>query len=326
MLKAKIISTGSYAPEKRLTNEDIEKFVDTSDTWITQRTGIKERRIASLSQSASDLAYEASKKALKKASIKPDELDMIIVATVSGDMPMPATACVLQKLLGAKNAVAFDINAACSGFIYGMSIADSFIKAGAYKKILLVGVEVLSKFLDWADRTTCILFGDGAGAAIIEPTESDNGILSTHLYSDGILWDFIYLPGGGSRNPVSADTIKNRLHFIKMKGNETFKVAVKTLETLVNETLRKNNIEPSRLSLLIPHQANLRIILAIAKRLGIPMDKVFINLDRYGNTSAASIPIALDEALGSGRIQEGDYVMLEAFGAGLTWASALLKW
>ena len=326
MLKAKIISTGSYAPEKRLTNEDIEKFVDTSDTWITQRTGIKERRIASLSQSASDLAYEASKKALKKASIKPDELDMIIVATVSGDMPMPATACVLQKLLGAKNAVAFDINAACSGFIYGMSIADSFIKAGAYKKILLVGVEVLSKFLDWADRTTCILFGDGAGAAIIEPTESDNGILSTHLYSDGILWDFIYLPGGGSRNPVSADTIKNRLHFIKMKGNETFKVAVKTLETLVNETLRKNNIEPSRLSLLIPHQANLRIILATAKRLGIPMDKVFINLDRYGNTSAASIPIALDEALGSGRIQEGDYVMLEAFGAGLTWASALLKW
>ena len=326
MLKAKIISTGSYAPEKRLTNEDIEKLVDTSDTWITQRTGIKERRIASLSQSASDLAYEASKKALKKATIKPDELDMIIVATVSGDMPMPATACVLQKLLGAKNAVAFDINAACSGFIYGMSIADSFIKAGAYKKILLVGVEVLSKFLDWADRTTCILFGDGAGAAIIEPTELDNGILSTHLYSDGILWDFIYLPGGGSRNPVSADTIKNRLHFIKMKGNETFKVAVKTLETLVNETLRKNNIEPSRLSLLIPHQANLRIILATAKRLGIPMDKVFINLDRYGNTSAASIPIALDEALGSGRIQEGDYVMLEAFGAGLTWASALLKW
>lgn len=326
MLKAKIIATGSYVPEKRLTNSEIEKLIDTSDTWITQRTGIKERRIAASSQSASDLAYEASKKAIKRCNIKPAELDMIIVATVSGDMPMPATACILQKLLGAKNAVAFDINAACSGFIYGMSIADSFVKSGSFKKILLVGVEVLSKFLDWSDRTTCILFGDGAGAAILMPSESDNGILSTHLYSDGILWDFIYLPGGGSMNPASPDTLKNKLHFIKMKGNETFKVAVKTLENLVINTLKKNGLEPSQLSLLIPHQANLRIIVATAKKLGIPMDKVFVNVDKYGNTSAASIPIALDEAFVSGRIKNDDYVMLEAFGAGLTWASALIKW
>lgn len=326
MLNAKIISTGSYTPEQRLTNHEIEKIIDTSDAWITQRTGIKERRIAALSQSASDLAYEASKKALKRGAVKPNELDMIIVATVSGDMPMPSTACILQKRLGAKNAVAFDINAACSGFIYGMSIVDSFIKTCSYKKILLIGVEVLSKFLDWDDRTTCILFGDGAGGAIFEPTELHEGILSTHLYSDGNLWDFIYLPGGGSRHPVSPDTIKNKLHFIKMKGNETFKVAVKTLENLVTDTLRKNNIEPSMLSLLIPHQANLRIILATAKKLNIPIDKVFVNVDKYGNTSAASIPIALDEALTSGRIKKGDYVLLEAFGAGLTWASALVKW
>lgn len=326
LLKAKIIATGSYAPEQRLTNHELERLIETSDAWITERTGIKERRIASSSQSASDLAYEASKKAFKRCNIKPSELDLIIVATVSGDMPMPATACILQKLLGAKNAVAFDINAACSGFIYSMSIADSFVKTGAYKKILLVGVEVLSKFLDWGDRNTCILFGDGAGAAILEPTDSDNGILSTHLYSDGNLWDFIYLPGGGSRYPASSDTLKNKLHSIKMKGNETFKVAVKTLENLVMDTLHKNSIDPSKLSLLIPHQANLRIILATAKRLGISMDKIFINVDRYGNTSAASIPIALDEALVSGRMKKGDYVMLEAFGAGLTWASALIKW
>ncbi len=326
MLKAKIIATGSYAPLKRLSNYEIEKMINTSDAWIMERTGIKERRIASSSQAASDLAYEASKKALERCNVQPDELDLIIVATISGDMPFPSTACILQKLLGAKNAVAFDINAACSGFIYGMSIADSFIKTGSYKKILLVGVEVLSKFLDWDDRSTCILFGDGAGAAIIEPTESDNGILSTHIYSDGSLWEFIYLPGGGSKNPSSINSVENKLHYIKMKGNETFKVAVKTLENLVIDTLQKNSLDPSNLSLLIPHQANLRIILATAKRLGISMDKVMVNVDRYGNTSAASIPIALDEAVSSGRIKKDDYIMLEAFGAGLTWASALIKW
>ncbi len=326
MLRAKITATGSYAPERSLTNYEIEKIINTSDAWITERTGIKERRIAGESQTTSELAYYASIKALAECNLEPDEIDLIIVATVSGDMPFPATACILQKLLDAKNAVAFDINAACSGFIYAMSIANSFIQTGTYKKVLLVGVEVLSKFLDWSDRSTCILFGDGAGAAILEPTNSENGILSTHIYSDGNLWEFIHLPGGGSKNPTSNHTIENKLHYIKMRGNETFKVAVKTLENLVLDTLKFNNLDPAELSLLIPHQANLRIILATAKRLGISMDKVFVNVDKYGNTSAASIPIALDEAVRAGRIKKDDYILLEAFGAGLTWASSLIKW
>lgn len=326
MLKSKIIATGSYAPEKRLTNSDLEKIIDTSDEWITERTGIKERRIASKNQSTSDLAFEASKNALKKAGLKAKEIDMIIVGSVTGDMPLPSTACLLQYRLDAKNAVAFDVNAACSGFIYGLSIADSFIKAGAHKRILVVGAEILSKFIDWEDRTTCILFGDGAGAAILEQTTGDSCILSTHIYSDGSFWEFIHLPGGGSKNPPSKENLEKRLDYIKMKGNETFKVAVKTLENIVVETLEKNNLKPSQLSLLIPHQANLRIIQATANRLGMSMDKVMINIDKYGNTSAASIPIALDEAVRMGRIREGDYILLEAFGAGLTWASALIRW
>ena len=326
MLKSKIIATGSYAPEKKLTNSDLEKMVDTSDEWITERTGIKERRIASKNQSTSDLAFEASKHALKKAGLKAKEIDMIIVGTVTGDMPFPSTACLLQDRLDAKNAVAFDINAACSGFIYGLSIADSFIKAGTHKRILIVGAEILSKFADWEDRTTCVLFGDGAGAAILEATTGDSCIMSTHIYSDGSLWDFIHLPGGGSKNPPSQENMEKRLDYIKMKGNETFKVAVKTLENIVVETLEKNNLKPSQLSLLIPHQANLRIIQETANRLGMSMDKVMINIDKYGNTSAASIPIALDEAVRMGRIREGDYILLEAFGAWLTWASALIRW
>lgn len=326
MLKAKIIATGSYAPERKLTNFDLEKMVDTSDEWITERTGIKERRIAGEKQSTSDLAYEASKNALKQAGLKAKDIDLIIVATVTGDMPVPSTACLLQNLLDAKKAAAFDINAACSGFIYGLSVADSLIKSGMYKRILIVGAETLSKFTDWEDRTTCVLFGDGAGAAILEATNGQRGIISTEIHSDGSLWELLNLPGGGSKNPPTKETIHKRLHFLKMKGNETFKVAVRTLENLVVDTLKKNNLKPSQLAALIPHQANLRIIQATANRLGLSMDKVIVNLDRYGNTSAASIPIALDEAVRTGRIREGDYVLLEAFGGGLTWASALIKW
>jgi 3-oxoacyl-[acyl-carrier-protein] synthase-3 len=326
MIKAKIASTGSYVPENTVTNYQLEKKVDTSDEWIFERTGIRERRIALKSQSASDLAYEASKSAMKKAGIKAKDLDMIIVATVSGDMPFPSTACILQDRLGASNAAAFDIGAACSGFIYGLSIAESFIKSGARKKILLVGVETLSKYIDWEDRTTCVLFGDGAGAAIIEPSTDDSGIIATDIQSDGSMWDYIQVPAGGSRKPCSKETVDKRLHFIRMKGNETFKVAVKTLESIAMETLEKNKIKPSQLSLLIPHQANLRIIQATAKRLGLPMEKVMINIEKYGNTSAASIPIALDEAINTGRVRSGDYILLEAFGAGLTWGSALIKW
>lgn len=309
-----------------MANADLEAMVDTSDEWITERTGIRERRIAAENQAASDLAYEASKAALVRAGIEAGSLDLIIVATISGDMPFPSTACFLQNKLEAVNAAGFDINAACSGFLYSLYIADNLIKSGAHKRILVVGTEVLSRITDWEDRTTCVIFGDGAGAVILEPTDEDRGILSTHIHSDGKMWDLIHVPGGGSRNAVSVDTIEKRLHYIKMKGNETFKVAVRTLEDLAVKTLEEENLDSSRLSLLIPHQANLRIIQATAERLKLPMDKVVVNLDKYGNTSAASIPIALDEAVTSGRIKDGDYLLLEAFGGGLTWASALIKW
>ncbi|MBS1115496.1 MAG: 3-oxoacyl-[acyl-carrier-protein] synthase protein 1 [Nitrospirae bacterium] len=324
--KARIISTGSYVPENVITNNDLEQIVETSDEWIIERTGIRERRIANENQATSDLAYEAAHEALQRADLKPRDIDLIIVATISGDMPFPSTACFLQQKLGAKKAAAFDLNAACSGFVYGLHIANSLIKSGVHSRILLVGAEVLSKFTDWRDRTTCVLFGDGAGAVLLEGTKEKHGIYSTHIYSDGSLSDLIYLPGGGSKNPCSRETILKKMHFMKMKGNETFKVAVRTLEELASRTLEENSLTPSQLSLLIPHQANLRIIQATAKRLDLPAEKVFINIEKYGNTSAASIPIALDEAVQSGRCRKGDYILLEAFGGGLTWASALLRW
>ena len=326
MTKTKIVSTGSYLPEKVLTNYDLEKMVETSDQWITERTGIKERRIANENQTASDLAYEASKVALGRADLNAEDIDLIITATVTGDMPFPSTACILQDKLGAKKAAAFDINAACSGFLYSLYVADSFIRSGMHKKILVVGTEVLSKITDWEDRTTCILFGDGAGAVIVEPTTEDRGIISMSINSDGSLWDLLHMPAGGSKIPASRESVDNKLHFIKMRGNETFKLAVRALEDLVIRILEENKLDPSQISLLIPHQANLRIIQATADRLGIPMEKVLINIDKYGNTSAASIPIALDEAVTSERVNEADYILLEAFGGGLTWASALIKW
>lgn len=309
-----------------LTNADLESMVDTSDSWITERTGIKERRIAAEDQAASDLAYEASVRALARSGIDAEEIEMIIVATITGDMPFPSTACFLQNRLGASRAVGFDVNATCSGFLYALYIADGFIRSGMHRKILVVGAEVLSKFTDWNDRTTCVLFGDGAGAAIVEATTEDRGILSIHIHSDGSLWELIQIPGGGSRNPPSSHTVKKRMHYIRMKGNETFKIAVRTLEDVALKTIAQSGLNSSQLSLLVPHQANLRIIQATAERLNLPMEKIFVNLERCGNTSAASIPIALDEALTEGRIQEGDYVLLEAFGGGLTWASALIKW
>ncbi len=326
MRRSRIVSTGAYVPEIIMSNSDLEKMVDTSDEWITERTGIKERRIASKEQAASDLAYEASKIAIERAGIVPEDIDLIIVATISGDMPFPSTACFLQEKLGAINAAGFDVNATCSGFLYALHIADGFIKSNLHKRILVVGSEALSKVTDWEDRTTCVLFGDGAGAVIVEPSANERGIISTHINSDGRLWELINLPGGGSRNPASTETINKRLHYIKMKGNETFKVAVRTLEDLVVKTLEENNLDSSQLDLLIPHQANMRIIQATADRLKIPLERVVVNLQQYGNTSAASIPIALHEAVVSDRIKEGDYILLEAFGGGLTWASALIKW
>lgn len=326
MPRAKITGTGAYAPERVLTNRDIERMVDTSDEWITERSGIKERRIAAPDQATSDIALKACERALDAAGVKPKQVDLIIVATVTGDMSFPSTGCVLQEKLGAKNAAAFDINAACSGFIFGLSVADKFIKSGSAKTVLVVGAETLSRFVDWEDRTTCVLFGDGAGAAVIEASDDEGGLISVDIHSDGSYGDLLCVPAGGSRHPATKDTVKHKEHCIKMKGNETFKIAVKTLEKLVVDTLKKNKLKPSELSLLIPHQANLRIIQATAKRLDLPMEKVLVNLDRYGNTSAASVPIALDEAVRTGRVRAGDYVMLEAFGGGLTWASALLKW
>lgn len=326
MLRTKIVSTGSYLPDRILTNPELENMVDTSDQWITERTGIKERRIADVDQAVSDLALKAAEAALTKAGLSPKEIDLIIIATITGDMPVPSSACILQDKLGALNAAAFDINAACSGFIYGLSIADAYIKSSVYKRILLIGAEVLSKFTNWKDRNTCVLFGDGAGAVILEPSDNEQGIYSVDIYSDGTMASLLNLPGGGSKYPPSHQSLQNNLHYLQMKGNETFKVAVKTLESLVISTIEKNNIKSQDIKLLIPHQANLRIISATASRLGISMDRVMVNLNKCGNTSAASIPIALDEAATSGTFERGDYILLEAFGGGLTWASALIKW
>ena len=326
MRRARIISTGSYLPEKVLTNHDLERLVETSDEWITERSGIRQRYIAGTRQACSDLAFEASKKALKNAGLKGKDLDLILVATLTPDSLLPSTGCLLQDRLGAKGVPAFDLNAACSGFVYALSVANAYIKAGLYKRVLVVGAEVLSKVTDWEDRTTCVLFGDGAGAVVVEATAEDRGILSIDLYADGSMGDLLVIPGGGSRMPASRETVAKRMHFIKMKGNETFKFAVRTLERLVIETLEKNGLKPSELSLLIPHQANLRIIKATVERLGLSMGKVLVNIARTGNTSAASIPIALDEALSTGRLRAGDNVLLEAFGGGITWASALIRW
>lgn len=326
MKRSRIIGTGSYVPKMVLTNFDLENMVDTSDEWIIERTGIKERRIAGKDEATSDLAYEASLRALKAAGVKAKDIDLIILATTTPDMVFPSTACLLQDRLNAKKAAAFDVSAACSGFIYALSIADKFIKEGIYKSVLVVGSEILSRIIDWSDRTTCVLFGDGAGAVVLQPTMDKRGIMSVHLHSDGSMKDLLYLPGGGSRNPASKRTIEKGLHYIKMKGNETFKIAVRNLEEVALEAIIANNLKPSDINLFIPHQANLRIIQAIAKRLNIPMDKVLVNIDRYGNTSAASIPIALDEAVNEGRLKEGDLILMEAFGGGLTWASALVRW
>ena len=326
MIHARITGTGSYAPKKVITNHDLERLVDTSDEWIMNRTGIKERRIAEKDQTTSDLAYEASQKALKAAGLGARDLDLILVATMTPDTILPSMGCILQEKLGAKKAAAFDISAACSGFIYGMSIASAFIQSGTYKNILLVGAEILSRYTDWEDRTTCILFGDGAGAVVIQRHAGKRGILSTHLHSDGSFGDLIRVPAGGASHPASHDTIRKRMHFIRMRGNETFKAAVRALEAVVQETLEHNKVKPEDIDYLVPHQANLRIIMAMAQRLNMPMEKVVLTLPKYGNTSAASIPMALDEAVRDGRIKENHLLLFEAFGGGLTWASALIRW
>lgn len=326
MKKARITGTGSYLPEKILTNLDLEKFLDTSDEWIVSRTGIRERRMAAEGEFTSDLATHAANRALEMAGVTAEEIDLIVVGTITGDFPWPATACLVQHKLGAKNATAFDISAACSGFVYALDVATRQIEAGAVGKALVIGAEVLTRAVDWQDRNTCVLFGDGAGAVVLEAREGDRGVLSTHLHTDGSCWELLYQPGFGSHNPPSEEGLKARLPYLKMQGNEVFKVAVRSLYDVAMEALERNGMTVADLDLFIPHQANRRILEATAKRLGLTEEQVHINVDRFGNTSGASIPIALDEALRGGRIKKGDIVMFDAFGGGFTWASALVRW
>ncbi|MFO0732585.1 MAG: beta-ketoacyl-ACP synthase III [Nitrospiraceae bacterium] len=325
MMRARITGTGSYAPERVVTNADIERMVATSDEWIRERTGIRERHVVADGQACSDLALVAAERALKAAGVSASELDLIVLATCTGDTPLPSTACLLQHRLGATRAAAFDLGAACCGFVYALGVADAYVRTGM-RHVLVVGSEVMSAITDWTDRNTCVLFGDGAGAAVVSASGDDRGILSTHLHSDGSMCDLITVPGGGTRIPPSDQMVTDRLQYIKMKGNETFKVAVRTLEEVARETLAAHGVGVSDVDLYVPHQANVRIIKAVVDRLGLPLEKVVLNMDRYGNTSAASIPIALDEAVRDGRVRDGQLIMLGAFGAGLTWASALIRW
>jgi 3-oxoacyl-[acyl-carrier-protein] synthase-3 len=324
--KARIIGTGSCVPEKVLTNLDLEKFLDTSDEWIFTRTGIRERRIAADGEFTSDLATKAARQALEMAGVRPEDLDLIIVGTITGDFPWPATACLVQHNIGAVKAAAFDVSAACSGFIFALANAVKHIESGATQRALVIGAEVLSRIVDWMDRNTCVLFGDGAGAVVLEAQEGSSGVLSTHLHSDGSFWELLYQPGFGSRYPASEAGIQERLPFLKMQGNEVFKVAVRSLHEVAEEALKANGMTASDVGLFVPHQANRRILEATAKRLGLSDEQVYINVDRFGNTSGASIPIALDEANRAGRVKEGDIVLFDAFGGGFTWASALVRW
>lgn len=323
---AGILGLGSYVPEKILTNADIEKLVDTNDEWITERTGIKERRICAPEQATSDLSLIAAQRALEDANVSAEELDMIIVATISADSNTPSTACVLQNKLGAVNAAAFDLSAACSGFVYGSAIASQFIETGVYKKVLVVGAETLSKFVNWKDRNTCIIFADGAGAAVYGVVDDGYGVLSFDLGADGSGAETIEIPGGGSRHPANQETIDNHMHCLHMNGKETFRFAVKAMGSTVMKSLERAGLSKEDIDYFIPHQANIRIIQSAAKRLHLPMEKVFVNIEKYGNTSAASIPIALAEAQREGKLKKGEIIALSGFGAGLTWASCIMKW
>jgi 3-oxoacyl-[acyl-carrier-protein] synthase-3 len=325
-LNSKITGTGSFAPARVLTNCDLERMVETSDEWITTRTGIKERRIAEDGTGPSDLSLEASKIALNEAKLEPHQIDLILLGTVTPDYLLPSTACVLQNKLGAKNAAVLDIVAACSGFIYGLSIASAFIAIAQYKNVLVIGVETLSKIVNWEDRNTCVLFGDGAGAAVVSATTEDKGILGTFLSGDGSLADLLHIPVGGAKVPLTKEKFDLKQHYISMRGNEVFKSAVRAMENSAKRIIQEVGLSSEEIDLLIPHQANIRIIEALAKRLKVPMEKVYVNIDRYGNTSAASVPIALDEARKRGRIKEGSKTVLVAFGAGFTWGSAVIKW
>lgn len=323
---AGIAGMGASIPERVLTNADLEKMVETSDEWIVSRTGIRERRIAAPGEAASDLAAKAGREALEAAGVEPGEVDLVIVATTTPDMLFPATACLVQDRLGAKRAAAFDLEAACSGFIYGLAAGSQFIAGGMYRNVLVIGAEVLSRIVNWEDRSTCVLMGDGAGAALLRPVPEGYGLLGLHLGSDGSGGELLKVPAGGSRRPASAESVAAGEHFLYMNGREVFKFAVVTMGEAAERALFASGLTFDQVDWYVPHQANLRIIEASARRFGLPMEKVIMNLDRFGNTSAASIPLALYEAVRDGRIKRGDVVLAVAFGAGLTWGAAAIRW
>ncbi|MCI0408725.1 MAG: ketoacyl-ACP synthase III [Acidobacteria bacterium] len=325
-LRSVVTGTGCALPSRILTNQELEKMVDTSDEWITTRTGIKERRIAAEGEYLSQYATQAAQKALEMSGVPAQELDLILCATVTPDRLIPSTACTIQQNLGARRAAAFDLAAGCSGYIYALAVADRFLASGAYRHALVIGGELLSKYVDWKDRTTCIIFADGAGATMLSAREGIAGVLATSLRSDGSMADFIYIPAGGTILPTSEKTVQEGLHYIRMKGNETFKIAVRSIEEVSREVITASGLTASDIDLYIPHQANRRIIEAVGTRLGLRPEQVYLNIDRVGNTSSASIPIALDEAVRSGRVHPGDILLFAAFGAGLTWGAALLRW
>jgi 3-oxoacyl-[acyl-carrier-protein] synthase III len=321
-----IIGTGSYVPEKILTNADLSRIVNTSDDWITTRTGIKERRIAAKNENTSDMATKAAMKAIEQAKISPKEINLILVATATPDMLFPATACFVQKKIGATNAACLDISAACAGFLFGLEIAQQFITSHTYDTVLVIGADKLTSITNWTDRNTCVLFGDGAGAAVLRHRGSAHGVITTYIGSDGRYSDILFMPGGGTHCPITRENVDLNLQTIHMTGKEVYKQAVTAMLKAAEKVLEQAGLSIEDIACVIPHQANLRIIHAIAERLGVSRDKMFVNLDRYGNTSAAAVAIALDEANRTGRIKPGDYVLMVVFGGGLTWASTILEW
>ena len=321
-----ITGVGSYVPTRVLTNADLERMVETTDDWIRSRTGIRERRLAAADEATSDLAVVAAQRAMAAAGVTPDQLDLIIVATITPDMPFPSTACLVQHRLGATRAAAFDLEAACSGFVYALDVASHFVASHTYNTVLVIGAEKMSSVVDWTDRNTCVLFGDGAGAAVLQNRPNAHGLLTTCLGSDGGKASLLELPGGGSACPATADSVSRRLHFLRMDGKETFKNAVNAMVSATHEALGRCGVTVDQVKCIIPHQANQRIMSAVAERIGAREDQLFVNVDRYGNTSAASVAIALDEAVTQGRIHRGDLVLLVVFGAGLTWGAALIEW
>ncbi|KFE67032.1 beta-ketoacyl-ACP synthase III [Hyalangium minutum] len=324
---AQIIGTGSYAPAQVITNHDLEKVVDTSDAWITERTGIKERRRAAPGEATSDMAVAAARKALEMAGVAPEDIDLIVVGTITPDMPMPSCAVLVQAKLGAKKAFAFDVAAACAGSVYALSVAEQFVRSGQAKRALVIGADLFTGLLNWKDRNTCVLFGDGAGAMVLAPAQEEGrGILSTHLRTDGTLAEILTVPAGGSREPLTEDNLREQRHKVVMNGREVFKCAVRELTGITLESLKVHGYTPQQVDYVIVHQANMRILEAVLQRIEIPIEKCWINLDKYGNTSAASVPIALDEAVRAGKIKRGDLVAIMAVGAGMAWGSAVVRW